>query len=59
VSLNEIAARVLEFNVSTKVFEEEDSFMLEELLKNKKCSLLVLDKMTNISSNLLKAIKEI
>ena len=52
VSLNELAERLLEINVSNKVFEESHLFALEQALQGKKLTILGLSTEGGVSSSL-------
>lgn len=56
VSLGDLAKRLLEFDTGSKIFEESHLFALQEVLRDKKFSVLMLDSKKNISMALFKAI---
>lgn len=59
VSLADLALRLLDADVSNKVFDEEHLFALEEVLKTKAFTLLSLQNVQDISKDLYKCIKEL
>ncbi|MBA3722903.1 MAG: D-glycero-beta-D-manno-heptose-7-phosphate kinase [Parachlamydiaceae bacterium] len=59
VTLSDLAQRLLEEDVSNKVFDEEHLFALQEVLKTKPFTLLTLSNIKEISSALYKAIRNL
>lgn len=59
VSLSDLAHRLLERDVSNKVFDEEHLFALQEILKSRPFTLLALSHINALSSNLFHAIKDL
>lgn len=57
VTLAEIAERLLELDIDSKIFREEDVFVLCEILKNEPYVLLVLGKGQTISASLFQQIR--
>lgn len=59
VSLSELAKRLLEEDVTNKVFDDEHFFALKEVLRGKKFSLLSLDGTLGMTSPIFTAIRQL
>jgi D-beta-D-heptose 7-phosphate kinase/D-beta-D-heptose 1-phosphate adenosyltransferase len=59
VTLSDLAHRLLEEDVSNKVFDEEHLFALQEVLKIRPFTLLALSNITHMSSALFKAVRQL
>lgn len=59
ISLGELAERLLELNAQNKIFEEDHLFALQKVLKNSKCSLLVIEEVESLTSSLFQAVKKL
>lgn len=59
VTMSELAARLLEIDVETKIFDESHIFALQQVLKEKKVRLLAIEKEQEMSTRLLKTLKEL
>lgn len=58
ITLSELAQRLLEIDVDTKIFDESHTYMLQQVLKGKRYTLLVLDKGQKMSATLFRAIRQ-
>jgi len=59
ISLTDIAKRLLELDLESKIFDESHFFILRKLLKGKNFTVLYLDKNTKMSTILLKKIHQL
>ncbi|MCP5505702.1 MAG: D-glycero-beta-D-manno-heptose-7-phosphate kinase [Chlamydiales bacterium] len=59
VSLSELAERLLETNVSNKIFDENHLFALEQALEGKKLTILGIDTQSGVSSRLFSHIQKL
>ena len=59
VTLSDLAHRMLEHNMSNKVFDQEHLFVLQEVLKGKPFNLLILSQTDQLTRNLFQAIKSL
>ena len=59
VRLSEIAERLLETDCQTKIFDRSHTFALQQVLREKKYSLLVLEKTHAVTGDLLRAVRRI
>jgi D-beta-D-heptose 7-phosphate kinase/D-beta-D-heptose 1-phosphate adenosyltransferase len=59
VSLSELAERLLETNVSNKIFDENHLFTLEHALEGKKLTILGIDTQSGVSSHLFSHIQKL
>lgn len=59
VSLAEIAKRLLELNSENKIFQEDHSFALRQVLQGRRYSLLTLNETQQISHDLVRAIRRL
>lgn len=59
VSLADLAHRLLERDASHKVFDEDHLFALQEVLKGRQYTFLMIDGMTEITQPLFRAIKKL
>ncbi|PIS01946.1 MAG: HldE protein [Chlamydiae bacterium CG10_big_fil_rev_8_21_14_0_10_42_34] len=59
ITLSEIAARLLEVDSDTKVFDENHTYALHQVLQGKNYSLLVLDKGQGMSTALFRTIRKL
>ncbi len=59
VQLSEIAERLLDTHVQTKIFDENHTYVLEEVLKRKKYALLVLERLDSITAALFRSIRQL
>lgn len=59
ISLSELASRLLEYDSDTKIFDESHTYALHQVLKDKRYSLLVLEKGQTMSNSLFKTIREL
>lgn len=58
VTLSDLALRFFEHNMSHKVFDQEHLFVLQEVLKGKAYTLLIISQIKELSSDLFKSIKK-
>jgi D-glycero-beta-D-manno-heptose-7-phosphate kinase len=56
VSLGEIAQRLLEYDATNKIFEEEHLFAFKQIIDEKKCTLLSIDEAEGFTPHLFKSI---
>jgi rfaE bifunctional protein kinase chain/domain len=59
VSLSELAERLLETNVSNKIFDEDHLFALEQALLGKRLTILRIDTQSGVSSRLFSHIQKL
>lgn len=59
ITLSELAERLLEYDSDTKIFDESHTYALHQVLRGKKCSLLVLEKGQMISNLLLRTLRDL
>ncbi|MDJ0652308.1 MAG: D-glycero-beta-D-manno-heptose-7-phosphate kinase [Simkaniaceae bacterium] len=59
VSLSELAERLLEINVSNKIFDEDHLFALEQALEGKKLTILGINTEEGVSSGLFSRIQKL
>jgi D-beta-D-heptose 7-phosphate kinase/D-beta-D-heptose 1-phosphate adenosyltransferase len=59
ITMAELAQRLLEIDSDTKVFDENHTYALQQVLKGKKVSLLVLDKGQEMTNGLFKTIRKL
>ena len=59
VNLSELAERLLEMDSDTKIFDENHTFALNQVLQGKRYSLLVLDKGQMMTNGLFRMIREL
>lgn len=59
VSLSDLARRLLETNMSNKVFDHEELFVLQKILEGKKFNTLIIEGQEVITSALYQAIKKL
>lgn len=59
VTLSELAQRLLEIDSDTKIFDESHTYALQQVLRGKQYSLLVLEKAQPMSSALFRAIRKL
>lgn len=59
VTLSQLAERLLEIDFATKIFDESNTYALQEVLRGKKYSLLVLEKGQLMSSALFRTIRKL
>lgn len=59
VTLSQLAQRLLEFDAETKIFDDSDTFSLQQVLKDKKYTLLVLQKGQEMSNALFRALRQL
>jgi len=57
ITLAELAGRLLEQDVDSKVFDDSHAFALSQVLRGKRYSLLLLSKLQQISNALLRALR--
>lgn len=59
ITLSELAERLLEVDVETKIFDDSHTYALQQVLKGKKYSILVLEKGQEMSNALFRTIREL
>lgn len=59
ITLSELAQRLLETHSDTKIFDESHTYALQQVLRGKQYSLLVLEKGQAMTNGLFKAIREL
>lgn len=59
ITLSELAARLLEYDTDTKVFDETQSHALHQALRGKSYSVLMLERGQSITISLLKTLQEL
>jgi len=59
VTLSEMAKRLLEFNLSSKIFDENHTYALHQVLKDRRYTLLVLNPGQEMSNALFKTIRQL
>ena len=59
ITLSEMARRLLEFDISTKIFDESQTYALHQVLKDRHYTLLVLNQGQAMSNILFKTIREL
>lgn len=59
ISLSDLALRLFEYNMSHKVFDQEHLFVLQEVLKRKPFSLIMLSQVEQLTLPLFQSIKKL
>ncbi len=59
ITLSELAERLLEYDSDTKIFDESHTYALHQVLRNKRYSLLVLEKGQSMTSALFRTIRQL
>lgn len=59
INLSEVAERLLEFDVESKIFDEEHLFALQQALKGKRFTVLGLDSTHGMSTALFRSIRQL
>lgn len=59
ITLSELASRLLEYDSDTKIFDENHTYALHQVLKGKDHALLVLEKGQAMTSGLFRAIRKL
>lgn len=59
ISLSELASRLLEYDSDTKIFDESHTYALHQVLKDKRYSLLVLEKGQMMTHALFRTIRQL
>ncbi len=57
VTLSELAQRLLQIDSETKIFDEDHTYALHQILKNKRYSLLVLNKGQEMTTSLFRTLR--
>lgn len=59
ITLSELASRLLEYDSDTKIFDENHTYALKQVLQGKRYSLLVLEKGQTITNGLFRTLRQL